>query len=116
MDPHSETKARILEKTVEQLAKMEVPGVKFSNEGLSLTTEMLRIYTLEAAHRAAAQTKAEGGTDVEVEHIQNRDHDKVHYDMIKYVIMHDQQPDHSYDQHIIPMINSLSEHEQHIHA
>merc|ERR1719382_489875 len=70
MDPHSETKARISEKTVEQLAKMEAPGIKFSNEGLSLTTEMLRIYTLEAAHRAAAQAKAEGGNQVEVEHIQ----------------------------------------------
>ena len=44
--------------------------MKFSNEGLSLTTEMLRIYTLEAAHRAAAQAKAEGGSEVEVEHIQ----------------------------------------------
>ena len=70
MDPHSETKARISERTVEQLAKMEAPGIKFSNEGLSLTTEMLRIYTLEAAHRAAAQVKAEGGSQVEVEHIQ----------------------------------------------
>ena len=70
MDPHSETKARISEKTVEQLSKMEAPGMKFSTEGLSLTPEMLRIYTLEAAHRAAAQAKAEGGSQVELEHIQ----------------------------------------------
>ena len=37
-----------------------------------------------------------------------RVHDNVHDDMIMYVIMHDQHPVHSYDQHIIAMINSLS--------
>ena len=70
MDPHSETKARFSEKTVEQLAKMECPGLRFSSEGLSLTTELLRIYVLEAAHRAAAQARAEGGQEVGVEHLE----------------------------------------------
>lgn len=70
MDPHSETKARFSEKTVEQLSKMEVPGLKFTSEGLTLTSEMLRIYVLEAAHRAAAQAKAEGKQQVELEHLE----------------------------------------------
>ena len=38
----------------------------------------------------------------------SRVHDNVHDDMIMYAIMHDQHSVHSYDQHIIAMINSLS--------
>ena len=32
-----------------------------------MTTEMMRIYVLEAAHRAAAQAKSEGSQVVELE-------------------------------------------------
>jgi histone H3/H4 len=67
MDQHV---AKFSEKTVEQLSKMACPEVKFSSEGLALTTELLRIYTLEAAHRAAAQARAEGGTLVKLEHVE----------------------------------------------
>jgi len=70
MDPASETKARFPEKSVEQVMKMAEPGLRFTSEGLTLTTELLRLYTLEAAHRAAAQARAEGGAKVEVEHLE----------------------------------------------
>ena len=35
-----------------------------------MTTEMMRIYVIEAAHRAAYQTKSEGSQTVQLEHIE----------------------------------------------
>ena len=43
---------------------------KYSNESLLLTTEMLRIYVLEAADRAARQAKSEGSDTVQLEHLE----------------------------------------------
>jgi len=72
MDPTSETKAKFAKETVDQISKLEFTSekTKYSNDALTMTTEMLRIYVLEAAHRAAAQAKAEGSEAVELEHLE----------------------------------------------
>jgi len=73
MDPASEIKTKIPKETVEQLSKMSFnhkDKTRFSNEGLLMTQEMLRIYVLEAATRAAQQAKAEGMDKVELEHVE----------------------------------------------
>jgi len=72
MDPNCDTKAKFSRETVDQISKMEFKSekTKYSNDALSMTTEMLRIYVLEAANRAAAQAKSEGGEVVELEHLE----------------------------------------------
>jgi len=72
MDSTCDTKAKFSKETVDQISKMEFTSekTKYSNEGLAMTTEMLRIYVLEAAHRAASQAKSEGSQVVELEHLE----------------------------------------------
>jgi stress-induced morphogen len=68
-DPTCETKAKFAKETVDQISKLEFTNekTKYSNDALTMTTEMMRIYVLEAAHRAAAQAKSEGSQVVELE-------------------------------------------------
>jgi stress-induced morphogen len=51
-DPTYETEAKFAKQTVDQIGKLvfENDKTKFSQDALSMTTEMLRIYVLEAAH------------------------------------------------------------------
>ena len=72
MDPTSETKAKFAKETVDQISKLEFTSekTKYSNDALTMTTEMMRIYVLEAAHRAADQAKSEGSEVVELEHLE----------------------------------------------
>jgi len=72
MENNSETKAKIAKETVDQISKMEFKSekTKYSNDALNMTTEMLRIYVLEAASRATAQAKSEGCDTVELEHLE----------------------------------------------
>ena len=72
MDPACDTKAKFSKETVDQISKMEFTSekTKYSNEALTMTTEMLRIYVLEAAHRAASQARSEGSQVVELEHLE----------------------------------------------
>ena len=53
-DPTCETKARFAKETVDKISKLVFTNEK-SNDGLTMTTEMMRIFVMEAAHRAAAQ-------------------------------------------------------------
>ena len=43
---------------------------KYGNDARTMSTEMMRIYVLEAAHRAAAQAKSEGSQVVELEQME----------------------------------------------
>ena len=72
MDPTCETKAIFAKETVDQISKLEFTSekTKYSNDALTMTTEMMRIYVLEAAHRAAAQAKSEGSEVVDLEHLE----------------------------------------------
>ena len=49
MDPTSETKAKFAKETVDQISKLEFTSekTKYSNDALTMTTEMMRIYVLE---------------------------------------------------------------------
>ena len=72
MDPTCETKAKFAKETVDQISKLEFTSekTKYSNDALTMTTEMMRIYVMEAAHRAAAQAKSEGSPGVELEQLE----------------------------------------------
>ena len=65
-------KSMFKKETVRQLSKISFKSekTKFNNESLLLTTEMLRVYVLEAAHRAAYQAKSEGSDSVNLEHLE----------------------------------------------
>ena len=71
-DPSCDTDACFKTNTVEQLSKMvfENEKIKFTQDGLKMTTEMLRLYVVEAASRASSQAKNEGCTVVELEHLE----------------------------------------------
>ena len=71
-DPTFNTLAKFGVNTVEQMAKMEFADekTKFNQDGLMMTTEMLRLYVVEAASRASSQAKCEGSTVVELEHLE----------------------------------------------
>ena len=58
--------------TVRQISKMSFQNskTKYSPDALLLTTEMLKIYVLEAAHRAAYQANSEGAQVVQLEHLE----------------------------------------------
>eukprot|EP00088_Acartia_fossae_P068207 TRINITY_DN8603_c0_g1_i1.p1 TRINITY_DN8603_c0_g1~~TRINITY_DN8603_c0_g1_i1.p1 ORF type:complete len:110 (+),score=24.38 TRINITY_DN8603_c0_g1_i1:328-657(+) len=58
--------------TIEQLCKMFFSNekTKLNSEPLLLTTELMRIYTLEAYQRAARQADSEGCDSVTAEHIE----------------------------------------------
>ena len=43
---------------------------KYSPDSLQLTTEMIKVYVVEAAHRAAYQANSEGATVVQLEHLE----------------------------------------------
>ena len=43
---------------------------KYSNDALTMTTEMMRIFVMEAAHRAAGQAKSVGSPVVELEQLE----------------------------------------------
>ena len=68
--PNIETKFK--KETIKQVSKLNFKNekTKFNNESLLLTTEMLRVYVLEAAHRAAYQAKSEGSESVQLEHLE----------------------------------------------
>jgi stress-induced morphogen len=71
-DPTVHTLAKFGLNTVEQMAKMEFTDEKtnFNKDGLLMTSEMLRIYVVEAASRASSQAKCEGSTVAELEHLE----------------------------------------------
>jgi stress-induced morphogen len=71
-DPTVHTLAKFGLNTVEQMAKMEFVDEKtnFNKDGLLMTSEMLRLYVVEAASRASSQAKCEGSTVVELEHLE----------------------------------------------
>jgi len=70
--PDKSTDAKFSTQTIEQLSKLVFRNEKtrFSTESLALTTEMLRIYTLEIVHRSLHQAKSEGCSTVQPEHIE----------------------------------------------
>ena len=61
-DPTCETKAQFAKETVEQISKLVFTSekTKFSSDTLTMTAAMMRIFVMEAAHRAAGQAKSEG--------------------------------------------------------
>ena len=63
-DPTYDTVARFGNNTVEQLSKMvfEDEKTKFTPDALKMTTEMMRLYVVEAASRASSQAKCKGST------------------------------------------------------
>lgn len=64
--------AQFSPQNIEQLAKMHFSNEKtrLSNEALAQLCEMIKIYTLEIAHRAAEQARQEGTTTVTTEHLE----------------------------------------------
>ena len=70
--PQLNLNTKFKKETVRQISKMNFKSdkTKYSNESLLLTTEMLRIYVLEAADRAARQAKSEGSDTVQLEHLE----------------------------------------------
>ena len=70
--PNCDTKAKFAKETIDQLSKSQFTNekTKYTSDALVMTTEMIRVYVLEAAHRAAHQAKSEGTTTVELDHIQ----------------------------------------------
>jgi len=72
MEQNCDTKAKFSKETIDQISKMEFQSekTKYSNDALNMTTEMLRVYVLEAASRASAQAKSEGCEVVELEHLE----------------------------------------------
>jgi len=72
MANNPEIKAKFSKETIDQISKLEFVSerTKYSNDALNMTTEMLKIYVLEAAHRAASQAKSEGSELVELEHLE----------------------------------------------
>jgi len=71
-NPQVNIKAKFKKETVRQVSKIHFQSdkTKYNNDSLLLTTEMLRIYVLEAAHRAAHQAKSEGAQTVQLEHLE----------------------------------------------
>ena len=68
----SETKTKFVKETIDQISKLNFSNekTKYTSDALVMTTEMLRIYIFEAAHRAAHQSKSEGNKTVELEHLE----------------------------------------------
>jgi len=66
------SQARFARETVDQLSKLSFSQdkTKYNSEALSITSEMIRVYVLEAAHRAAARAKSDGSGSVEAEHLE----------------------------------------------
>ena len=64
--------SKFSKETIDQLAKMHFTNekTKFTPDALIMTTEMLRVYVLEAAYRSAYQAKSEGSTNVSLEHVE----------------------------------------------
>ena len=64
--------SKFSKETIDQLSKMHFTNekTKFTPDALVMTTEMLRVYVLEAAYRAAHQAKSEGSNDVALEHVE----------------------------------------------
>lgn len=67
-----ETKTKFVKETIDQISKLHFSNekTKFTPDALIMTTEMTRIYVLEAATRAATQAKSEGNKTVELEHVE----------------------------------------------
>ena len=65
----SDTKTKFVKETIDQISKMHFSNekTKYTADALIMTTEMMRIYVLEAATRAATQAKSEGNKTVELE-------------------------------------------------
>jgi len=66
------SQAKFARETVDQLSKLSFSQdkTKYNSEALSMTSEMIRVYVLEAAHRAAARAKSDGSGRVEAEHLE----------------------------------------------
>ena len=71
-DPTFNTLAKFGVNTVDQMAKMVFTDekTKFNQDGLMMTTDMLRLYVVEAASRASSQANCEGSTVAELEHLE----------------------------------------------
>ena len=71
-DPTYDTVASFGNNTVEQMLKMVFKDEKskYTPDTLKMTTEMMRLYVVEAASRASSQAKCEGSTVVELEHLE----------------------------------------------
>ena len=71
-NPQVNIKTKFQKETVRQISKMtfQADKTKYNPDSLLLTTEMLRVYVLEAAHRAAHQAKSEGADTVQLEHLE----------------------------------------------
>lgn len=71
-DPTYDTVASFGNNTVEQMSKMVFKDekTKYTPDALKMTTEMMRLYVVEAASRASSQAKCEGSTVVELEHLE----------------------------------------------
>ena len=68
----SDTKTKFVKETIDQISKMHFSNekTKYTADALIMTTEMMRIYVLEAATRAATQAKSERNKTVEFEHVE----------------------------------------------
>ena len=71
-DDNSEVKTKFARETIDQISRLHFNNekTKYTPDALTMTTEMMKIYVLEAAHRAAFQAKTEGKREVEVEHLE----------------------------------------------
>lgn len=71
-DQKAKIETKFKKETVRQISKMSFQNskTKYSPDSLLLTTEMLKVYVLEAAHRAACQANSEGAEVVQLEHLE----------------------------------------------
>ena len=67
-----DTKTKFVKETIDQISKLHFTSerTKYNSDALLMTTDMIRLYVLEAAHRAAHQAKSEGAANVELEHVE----------------------------------------------
>ena len=71
-DKVATTETTFKKETVRQISKLSFQNskTKYSPDSLQLTTEMLKVYVVEAAHRAAYQANSEGAAVVQLEHLE----------------------------------------------
>ena len=71
-DKKATLETKFKKETVRQISKTSFHNskTKYSPDSLLLTTEMLKVYVVEAAHRAAYQANSEGAAVVQLEHLE----------------------------------------------
>ena len=71
-DKVATTETTFKKETVRQISKLSFQSskTKYNPDSLLATTEMLKVYVLEAAHRAAYQANSEGAKVVQLEHLE----------------------------------------------